>query len=495
MPAPSDHPALAQRFRPYYKFSSDPGHGGEKVRPVAWEWFVSRSDLSQGGEKIYAAADLAKDPTLILRVIGPKGVSDLRNAPNKDHSFVLTPDKSQYGGQAWTDIAGSGAGLYAQVEEAGDNFVVLIYWQLFMYNSGTGGPAFDHAGDIAAVSLVYDRTRDMLVRANFVMHGAVLEEFDLQAPQYTGPGTLTGVAVNGGKESVETNVLHIAPDHQYQNGPAWHSPTNPAVVSFARDPVSGKFEHLVAFIEWGTHEPWPSTTGSVMAAPQHNGNDVSFLPATVRYMGSMTNPTPSEAPLLFFNGRWGNPPGFLFHRISFQPAAANDPSVRIADGNMTDRNPYCVNAPNCGGLAWPPPRETEAVQAKVTVSCAGDKAGAQVALRWGHPDHDKNEYFPLWTIKPGAVQQKQFALPDTNSELEIQTEGGDGTSYSVNIWVNVGNGMPAQPSIVLNHKVNGVVDQDFVQNNVAVKRSSALNKYGEQNVRIDTSHAAPGAVQ
>ncbi len=507
MPAPLDHEALAQRFRPYYKFSSDPGHGGEKVRPVAWEWFASRSELSQDGQKIWGAADLAKDPTEILRVIGPKGVSDLRNAPSKDHSFVLTPDKSQYGGQTWADIAGTGAGLYAQVEDAGDNLLVLIYWNLYMYNSGTAGPLADHAGDIAAVSLVYDSTRDMLIRVNFVMHGAVLEQFNLQAPQYTGPATLTGVAVNGGKESVETNVLHIAPDHQYQNGPAWHSPTDPAVVSFAKDPVSGKYEHLVAYIEWGTHEPWPSTTGKVMVAPQHNGDDVSFLPAKVRFLGSITNPTASEAPVMFFNGKWGDPPGFLFHRISFHAAIQKDktigprslpqdPSVLMTEDAMTDRNPYCVNAPNCGGLPWPPPRETQAVQARVSVACTGDKSGAQVALRWGHPDHDKNEYFPLWTVKPGPVQEKLFPLPEAKSELEIQTEGGEGTTYAISIWVNVGNGMPVQPSMVLNHKMNGVVDQDVVQNNVTVKRSSGLNRYGEQNVRIDTSQAMlPGPVQ
>jgi hypothetical protein len=81
MGSPADGEVLAQRFRPYYKFSSDPGHGGEKVRPVSWEWFVSHSEFSQGGKTILTQAQLAADPTQILRAIGPNCDSDLRNAP------------------------------------------------------------------------------------------------------------------------------------------------------------------------------------------------------------------------------------------------------------------------------------------------------------------------------------------------------------------------------------------------------------------------------
>lgn len=494
MPAPADHEALAQRFRPYFKFSGDPGHGGEKVRPVSWQWFVSNSQLSLHGKTVLTQAQLAANPAQILGQSDPDGsMSDIRHAAAKDARYELSPNSSAYGGQTWTDIAGSGAGLYAQVEELAGGYVVLIYWMLFMYNSGTGGPAFDHAGDIGAVSVVYDRTRDMLIRANFVMHGAVLEEFDLQGSASITPATLTGVAVNGGQEAVQTAVIAIADDRQYQNGPSWHSPTKPAQVSFARDPATGRFEHMVAFIEWGTHEAWPSASGSVTAAPQHNGDDVSFLPATIRFLGSLTSPTPAEAPVLFFNGKWGDPPGFIFHYMSCH---TGDAATQPVTGAMTDRNPYLQGPNPGGGLSWPPLRTSDPVQAKVSVVCAGNESSAQVALRWGHPNHDTNEYFPLWTIKPGAAQEKSFFLPDANSEFEIQTEGGEGTSYSINIWIDAGVGMPMQPSIVLNHRLDNVPgDQDFVQNNVAAKRSSGLNKYGEQNIRVDTTHAAPGPIQ
>ena len=129
---------------------------------------------------------------------------------------------------------------------------------------------------------------------------------------------------------------------------------------------------------------------------------------------------------------------------------------------------------------------------------AGGSTSEKVDFNWEDPldlegELTEEERMVRDTARAYA-QEKLFPLPDTNSELEIQTEGGEGTTYAISIWINVGNGMPAQPSILLNHRMNNVVDQDVVQNNVAVKRSSALNKYGEQNVRIDTSHAAPGPV-
>jgi hypothetical protein len=485
----NDHQALAQRFRPYYRFSSDPHHGGEKVRPCSWQWFVANSELWHGSTRIHTEAELAANTGLILQVTAKHDVSDLRRAANKNRSFQLRPNQKARGGQSWAEVAQNGDGLYAQVEELPNGMVVLVYWLLFMYNSATGGPALDHDGDIAAVSVVYDRRSDKIVRANFVMHGSVLEKFDLQAPQLTGTTTLKGVNANNQPEQVKAEFLTIAPDRSYQNGPWWHSPSKPAQVMFAPDPQSGRYEHLVTFIEWGTHEIWPTTTGSVTAAPRHRGDDVAFLPSAVRFIGSITDPVAAEAPLMFFNGKWGDPPGILFHRISLHPASPPDPQTTILDSNMTDRTPY-----DNVGLVWPPIVETSPTAARISVACGGDRNGAQVAIRWGHPAHDKNEYFPLWTIKRGATETREFLLPDTSSELEVQTEGGDGTRYSIQIWVDTGAGFPAQPSILLNHKQGGITNQDVVQNNVTVKRSSSLNKYGEQNIRIDTSHASPGPI-
>ena len=130
----------------------------------------------------------------------------------------------------------------------------------------------------------------------------------------------------------------------------------------------------------------------------------------------------------------------------------------------------------------------------MTITCAGSKVGAQVAMRWGHPDFNATAYFPLWTVKTGQTETKMFALPDQKSEFEIQTEGGTGTSYTISIWIDIGSGLPKEPSILLQHRGSGS-DTDSVGNNVTAKRSSGLNKYGEQNIRVDTFTASIGPIR
>jgi hypothetical protein len=483
---PNDHAALAQRFRPYYKFSTETLFGQERTRPCSWEWFVAHSELRLGSQLYLTNSQLQQDPRRILQ----QNNSDVRRSAKKDKPFTLHPSGAAHEGQPWTAVVNDGAGLYAQVEESEGGQVVIVYWTLYAYNLGTGGVAFEHEGDITAVAVVYERARDQLVRASFVLHGPVLESFDLQGPESRRIETLRGVTANGAPEMVQSEVLRIAPNRRYQDGPSWHSPARPSDVYLVKDPRTGKFEHLTLFIEWGAHEVWPNPNGSVIAAPKHNGEGVSFLPTRVRFAGSTSAIVEAEAPFFFFNGVWGDPPSPVFHRICFDPKGPSRPTVGIPDDQMTDRDPYWT-----GGLPWPPPRVSGPTRARVVVSCAGDRNDAQIALRWGHPDFHNNEYFPLWTIKRGQTLERTFNLPDRNSEFEVQTEGGEGTAYTISIWVDDGNGMPAQPSIVLKHNVGGIRDEHVVANNVSASRSSGLNKYGEQNIRVDTAGRVAGPIR
>ena len=156
---------------------------------------------------------------------------------------------------------------------------------------------------------------------------------------------------------------------------------------------------------------------------------------------------------------------------------------------MTDRDPYLK-----AGLAWLPVRVALPVSARISITAVGDRPTGQVAVRWGHPDFHNNEYFPVWTVHRGETSERTIGLPDATSELEIQTEGGTGTGYEILIWVDQGAGPPISPSVVLRHRTSGVLDYHAVANSVSAIRSSALNQYGEQNVRIDTQTAAPGII-
>lgn len=120
---------------------------------------------------------------------------------------------------------------------------------------------------------------------------------------------------------------------------------------------------------------------------------------------------------------------------------------------------------------------------KVIADSSGDRSDAQMALRWGHPDFNNNEYFSLWTIKPSAKQEKQFRLPDQNSEFEIQTEGGKGTRYGMSIWFDFGSGFKNEPSIEISHQrartewTIGTTDVTFTPN--------GANATGEMTVNVN----------
>lgn len=123
-----------------------------------------------------------------------------------------------------------------------------------------------------------------------------------------------------------------------------------------------------------------------------------------------------------------------------------------------------------------------AATARVVAQSFGTSGNTQMALRWGHPDFHDSEYFPLWTVKPGATQEKTFRLAHGASEFEIQTEGGEGTGYQLSIWLDTGSGMSMQPSIQIvhgNHGTNVLTAHDNVRFD-----AGKGNVYGETNVGV-----------
>lgn len=124
-----------------------------------------------------------------------------------------------------------------------------------------------------------------------------------------------------------------------------------------------------------------------------------------------------------------------------------------------------------------------ALPTKIIAQSSGDKSNAQMALRWGHSDFNDNPYFPLWTIKAGSAQQKEFSLKDPKSEFEIQTEGGEGTGYHLSIWFDQGKGYDMQPNIEIAHQLEGTQITTATNDGVRFDPSKG-NIYGEGNVRV-----------
>ena len=337
--AVQDGEQLADRFRPYYKFSID--RGQEPCRPCSWQWFIAHADLYRGKNRLATSAQLSTTNLLTF----PE--ADIRQAHGHFCALELRVPAGARSGQPWEDVINDGAGLYAQCEDAGDGFVVLTYWTLFAYNKTM--VIGNHEGDITAVTVVYDRKRDCLVRTSYGMHGRVVASFDLDP---LGPGEvtqLTGRGTDGKQLSVPAKRIRAV--HDYQDGPFWHRSSIPEIY-LVQDPRSGKWEHLAMFCEWGSHEPWPNPSGSFTVAPKHRGDDISFLPGRVTYLGSFDNPTGKEAPFVFFNGRWGTVPKcIIFHRSCFYPEGRANNHFKIPENQFVDRDFFDGRK-----LHWPPVR-------------------------------------------------------------------------------------------------------------------------------------------
>lgn len=285
---------------------------------------------------------------------------------------------------------------------------------------------------------------------------------------------------NHGPESIETIKLVISEEHRYQDGPWWHSPARPSEVFLAKDPSTGQYEHIVSFIEWGAHEPWPNARGSAALMPKHSGDDVSFLPKKVRFIGPVSKPVPSEAPFMFFNGLWGDPPSLVFHKSCFYVSGWEHNVLEIPSDDFIDRDPFRE-----GDLFWTPPTTPEGIRLKTLVNCSGSRDDAQVAIRWGHPDFHENEFFPMIVIPRNKEAQKIFK-PTRKSEFEIQTEGGANTGYFIRI--NRLNEDGSEVPIIISERNHGPVkNKHQVVGPVQARRSAGVNSYGEQNIRIDLS--------
>jgi len=127
----------------------------------------------------------------------------------------------------------------------------------------------------------------------------------------------------------------------------------------------------------------------------------------------------------------------------------------------------------------------------IVAKCWGDQdKNAHISIRWGHPHKDNNEYFHQWDIAASKEEQKDFQLSDVASEFEIQTQGGHYTGYDIRISFD------GQPGLTLEYKAAPGGETKFVNEGVVYAvRSSPVNGYGEQNIRIFLNRAPnPGNI-
>lgn len=359
----SEQQALAQRFRPYIKttLSNANTNYPEACRPCSWQWFVKHCYMTDANGNTVTNIDLWNHP------------EQLTNPPLADVSFPLAAlidpgyklhlrSSSYQGGEPWDDVIGSGHGIYAHVEEIDATTVSIEYTILWAFNSSI----IDyHDGDITTITVVYDWGCDLLTRVTYLMHGCVIEQFLTASPDGISIEPLYGYDASLNPTTITAAKLTISLPREYQHaaqcpgcGSGWcHSPSG-LYVYFARDPVSLLFEHPVIYAEYGAHEPWPNREGSLLTVPAHDGDGVSFLPATVEVLGTPPDLNTNDIPFVHYNGIMGtDPKAIIFHRSWFWTNGPANNYYHIPDFRFVDSwNPYASLTDDQFGytIPWPP---------------------------------------------------------------------------------------------------------------------------------------------
>ena len=311
-PTQNELDALAQRFRPYLKFSTGTR---QESRPVTWQYLYVHSSLMKGNQVVVPLGGLSGNgASQILQY------ADITKDPQSALNYRLNIDEShdaQYG-EEWQN-AEQGDGVYAHLTYLASvtgqvpavNLVNIEYWILLGYNVGPSLGVDDHQGDLIGVQMVYDRVSDKLVRVAFSEHGSSLIMFDLVHSAKPVDAMLDGENDQGAHIKQAACKIE-AQDHGFYSGGTGMTSGGDHHLFLVRDPVTNRCEHLALYLEHGSHEPWPNQSGWFVAVSSHNGDGVSYLPASVHVLG------PADAPFVNFGGDLGNsdgPAGLTRHRM------------------------------------------------------------------------------------------------------------------------------------------------------------------------------------
>ena len=185
----------------------------------------------------------------------------------------------------------------------------------------------DHEGDWSILTLVYEHATDRILAVSHWAHGYEMR-FDLMQTgvfpqQVTDPIVGKEIQYTGIEAAASQNfdILTVSLTGGHQDQPEL-AQTN--TLFMAQDPMSGEYSHPVAFVEYGSHEFWPTSHWSAEGAPAHPGDDAahSYLTQNIPNLGEIEHPLGAEAVVILgYNGSWGYintdnnpPPGPALHK-------------------------------------------------------------------------------------------------------------------------------------------------------------------------------------
>jgi hypothetical protein len=318
---------LALRFRPYLKFSVYK-NSDDIYKPCSWKWLYSNSNLKYNNHIYLCDTNLYYNNHILK-------LSDIRNLEKIDtiSNFKVYPKNvSVYYGENWEKVQKDGQGLYCHVSFIDSIHLSIEYWMLYAFNKSTK-QRYDHVGDITSIQMIYNKSEARITDIAYVMHGKIIEMFNLTNPTKSVMEVLTGKNIYTDKNSqIQAEKMYIAKRAIYKNGPFWYHHSRNELY-FIKDSTNQKFEHPVIFVEWGAHEPWPNPKGKAWYAPGHNGKSYSFLPDKVKLLDGQ------DSSFVFFGGIIGeNPVALMRHNFWLN----TNPNIVIPRKYKSDRNPYTI---------------------------------------------------------------------------------------------------------------------------------------------------------
>ena len=346
----SDHleEELLRRFRPYYKFSRltvEDTFGytvlEEQYRPTdpIWDQMVHSclrvDEYHEGGTSDVVQLGTVGnviDPSRFLFSCG--GMIDVLNNPQRT-SYAIDLNDDYRAGRDWHSVMRDAPGLYGHVAPAGNTGNINIeYWQFFAYSVWQG--VGDHEADWDTVRICYDPRSDKLVNVSHYHHG------DDTTFVFSNRRVHRTVRRDF---AADDGVRFLEYYNEYHDDSFDEDNPNDIVRFYVDD---DGHEHVVVYIERGSHEFWPTERGSALGAGEHNGLGQSYLtaynPASPLNLGEVEHPLSDDAKIIMrFNGWWGcwhwaagynPPPGPTFHREWTWPRSERALQRSIPSGDI-----------------------------------------------------------------------------------------------------------------------------------------------------------------
>ena len=352
---------LLEKFRPYFKFSQDNGNDDDN-RPADVVWYIKNCEVlldASGWTMRLTNNEVAFNPEKIIQIPIPEidpdfdyGPTDILLNPRRTKNHLTVPESMRdqvWGGASWDEILNRGnVGFYGHVvpvyldDNKEKQYFKIEYWLFCPFNNDHAGGVGNHEADWMTVQLIYDPDGAHLTTDS--VPASVLEDnktvFPLQNIY-----SVIHYAHGTKREFVMDHATSYA--NMNEDGTAYLGlGSHDIQVMFFQDPVSGAWCHPVVYIEYGSHEFWPTQGGFEAGAPNHDGNSFSFLTTTPPNIGEVEKPVTKETDaarlILRFNGSWGYynqvnspPPGPILHYAWSWFSNINDPADPNYRGNIT----------------------------------------------------------------------------------------------------------------------------------------------------------------